>query len=386
MAHFAALLDQAGLLQGVSRAVAEASLRRLRGVIRRQVEDEQLLLFLAYPWAWFSEPMGRGGLRLPFGKDRVHEMLVDLGRVGGKPTESCPAPAFRGFSVEWIPLQAGTGPTSAALVLPSAPAAPLAGFTAWNPTPASSLPPVQDRAVADPGAPKGYCKCWLPEAIFASGQDLKELITGPDGAHFAHVLKKYHHVELKVEGQASLTVPPAHRLHVSMSSEDSELFESAAADVLDLVETVCDMVGEELGMSEDQVEELIQGIRAEKYFEAHGLRTPLPPARPRGEQSSAPTPEEPAVLQPVLPHVQAQPAAPVVVPLQARSVRQRVATSQGDFEFVDEELDAAADPRQGAAGGGDDETEDDARTEASDCMSDITEDDAPKPNNVFDDI
>jgi len=374
VAHFAALLDQAGLLRGVSRAVAEASLRRLRGVIRRQVEDEQLLLFLAYPWAWFSEPMGRGGLRLPFGKERVHEMLVDLGRVGGKPTESCPAPAFRGFSVEWIPMQVGTGPRSATMVLPS-PAAPVAG-AAWNPAEASGVRPLQEAAVAD-GAPKGYCKCWLPEAIFASGQDLKELITGPDGAHFAHVLKKYHNVALKVEGQASLTVPPAQRLHVSMSSEDSELFESAAADVLDLVETVCDMVGEELGMSEDQVEELIQGIRAEKYFEAHGLRTPLPPAKPRGEPSSAPTPAEP------VPHVQAQPAAPVVVPLQARSTPQRVATSHGDFEFIDEDIDAA-DPRQAAGGG--DETEDDARTEASDCVSDITEDDTPKPSNVFDDI
>merc|ERR1719215_526575 len=96
-----------------------------------------------------------------------------------------------------------------------------------------------------------------------------------------------------------MTVPPAHRLHVSMCSEDSELFESAAADVLDLVETVCDMVGEELGLSEDQVEDLIQGIRAEKYFEAHGLRTPLPPARPRSMEA---TPAEPAaVVNPLAP-------------------------------------------------------------------------------------
>ena len=35
-----------------------------------------------------------------------------------------------------------------------------------------------------------------------------------------------------------------------MSSEDSEVFENASADVLDLVQTVCDMIGEELQMEE----------------------------------------------------------------------------------------------------------------------------------------
>jgi hypothetical protein len=58
-------------------------------------------------------------------------------------------------------------------------------------------------------------------------------------------------VDLRVEGQNSLSVPPAHRLHVSLSSEDSEVFESASTDVLDLVETVCDMIGEELQMGEE---------------------------------------------------------------------------------------------------------------------------------------
>merc|ERR1711974_493614 len=91
---------------------------------------------------------------------------------------------------------------------------------------------------------------------------------------------KFPNVELRVEGQCSTVVPPAHRLHVFMSSEDSDTFEAAAADVLDLVETVCDMVGEELGMSEEQVEGLIREVRAEKYFEAHGIRTPLASTRP----------------------------------------------------------------------------------------------------------
>merc|ERR1719436_1980305 len=173
-------------------------------------------------------------------------------------------------------------------------------------TPMPSAPPPSSTTSS---APRGFCKYWLPEAVFVSGQDLKELIGGPQGSHFMHVLKKYPQVELRIEGQPSLAAPPAHRIHVVMSSEDSEIFENAAADVLDLVETVCDMVGEELGLNEEQVEGLIREIRAEKYFEAHGIRTPLPPSRPRPEP---PAPVQPPAPQPAAtPAVQAPPSAPL---------------------------------------------------------------------------
>ena len=105
--------------------------------------------------------------------------------------------------------------------------------------------------------------------------------------HLTTIPSRIHSQCLPVErflpspGQCSTAAPPAHRLHVCMSSEDSEVFEYAAADVLDLVETVCDMVGEELGMNEDEAERLTRLIRAEKYFEANGARTPLPPSRSR---------------------------------------------------------------------------------------------------------
>ena len=48
--------------------------------------------------------------------------------------------------------------------------------------------------------PRGFCKYWLPEQVFATKQDIKELIAGPGGAHFMHVLKKYPAVELKIDG------------------------------------------------------------------------------------------------------------------------------------------------------------------------------------------
>jgi len=145
-----------------------------------------------------------------------------------------------------------------------------------------------------------------------------------------------------------------------MCSEDSEIFESAAADVLDLVETVCDMVGEELGLSEEQVEELIQGIRAEKYFEAHGIRTPLPPVRARSSAAAAAAApmavEEPAVPQ---------------------------ATADVDFEFIDDVVDNM----QPAAGDDGDDTEDDAATEESEgAMSEVSEDEAPPARPAYDDL
>merc|ERR1712176_290696 len=218
----------------------------------------------------------------------------------------------------------------------------------------------------------GYCKYWLPEQIFVSGQDLKELIGGPGGSHFAHVLKKYPNAELRIDGQPSTAAPPAHRLHVVMSSEDSEIFENAAADVLDLVETVCDMVGEELGLNEDQVEGLIREIRAEKYFEAHGIRTPLPPSRP---PAPAVPPQAPA----------APPAAPVPTaaptPAPVPSVKP---TDAGEFEFIDDDVDMGPVANAGGA-----DTDDDAATEASDCMSDVTEEDQAKSSQnpmAFDDI
>ena len=241
--HFATLLVKAQLtpLPTLPKATIVEVLSRLRGVVRRQVEDEQLLLYLLYPWAWFSESMGRG-LKLPYGREKVHAMLSDMGRMGGRPTESQVAPPFRGFFVEWLPLKAGTA-------RPAMPAMPLPAMDL--PVTETPITPEPNKAAPVSSAPRGFCKYFLPEAAFNSRQDLRELITGPGGTHFAHVLRKYPTVDLRIEGQSSLSVPPAHRLHVSMSSEDSEVFESASADVLDLVETVCDMIGEELQMGEE---------------------------------------------------------------------------------------------------------------------------------------
>jgi len=375
--HFATLLEQSEL-EAIPKAVTVRSLARLRGVVRRQVEDEQLLLYLSYPWAWFAEAAGRS-LKLPFAREQVHKMLVDLGRIGGRPTESTAAPPFRGFSVEWMPLKAGAAapegrlvpmpPVTARSQAPQVPQVPQAMPQTQAPMQQMQMPmqatmpsamPAQPMPVTS-SAPRGFCKYWLPERILQSTQDIKELIAGPGGSHFAHVLKKYPSVDLRIEGQCSMAAPPAHRIHVSMSSEDSEIFESAAADVLDLVETVCDMVGEELGLNEDQVEGLIREVRAEKYFEAHGIRTPLPAAVRRTEAVA--TPAAPA------------PAAPAGLP-----VAPSQAPQEADFEFVDEDIDAV----DAAPGGAD--TDDDARTEASDMLSDITEDDGAPKAMAFDDI
>eukprot|EP00929_Paragymnodinium_shiwhaense_P073944 TRINITY_DN377_c0_g1_i2.p1 TRINITY_DN377_c0_g1~~TRINITY_DN377_c0_g1_i2.p1 ORF type:complete len:2003 (+),score=627.31 TRINITY_DN377_c0_g1_i2:115-6123(+) len=377
-AHFASVLQQCGLVD-VSHAIVVDVLARLRGSIRRHAEDEQLLLFLSYPWAFFAEAMGRG-LKLPFNKEQTQEMLVDLGRVGGRPTDSCGSPAFRGFIVEWMPLKGGPPRPAAEKALADI-GMPLAPTPAQpSAAPVAAVP--QPAAVPAAAPPRGVCKYWLPEAIFASTQNLNELLAGPGGSHFGHLMKKYPSVLLTIEGQSSTAAPPAHRLHVQMSSEDSEIFESAAADVLDLVETVCDMVGDEFNMDEDQVEALIREVRAEKYFEAHGIRTPLAPTRP-----AAPPPPQAAAA----PEQPRQPSwlagyDPAAVAAAAAAPQAAAAKLDDDFEFVDEDdLDMAA---GGADGDATEDDDDDARTEASDELSEISEEGAPGQQQqfVFDDI
>jgi len=397
--RFATLLEKTRIVN-VSHATVVNILSRLRGVVRRQAEDQQLLLYLAYPWSWFADSMGRG-LKLPFTREQVHSMLVQLGRVGGKPTESNVAPPFRGFVVEWTPLKPGAGQE----LDPN--------DVAEAPPPQTTQPSAPQRAPANPSAaapPRGFCKYWLPDTVFLSKQDLRELLAGPGGAHFGHVLKKYPSVDLRIEGQASATAPPAHRLHVSMSSEDSEAFESASADVLDLVETVCDMVGEELGYNEEQVEGLIKEVRAEKYFEAHGIRTPLEPARQAVkmelEKPAPPVPTMVAAKQevhhglvaaktelhaPSLMAVKQEVGAPEPTPAPTPTPTPVVPSSAphiddsaagGEFEFIDEDFDMG----DQAVGGDDD---DDARTEASDALSDLTEPEDGQgklPDMTFDDI
>jgi hypothetical protein len=379
--HFATLLEQCGL-GGASRATNIDTLVRLRGIVRRTAENEQLLLYLSYPWAFFAESMGRG-LKLPFNRDQVHSMLVDLGRVGSRPSDGCATPPFRGFIVEWMPMKGGPVvpgmerqpapvlavqpiPALMNLAQPPPPQMPFMPGMAQATRPDAHMPQAPMMANAPP---RGVCKYWLPELVFQSRQDLNELLAGPGAAHFQHLMKKYPAVDLKVEGQCSTAAPPAHRLHVCMSSEDSEVFESAAADVLDLVETVCDMVGEELGMSEAQVEGLIREVRAEKYFEAHGIRTPLAPTRPAAPAQPAyqGMPAAGAIPGAYQGYAAAQQQgmvpAPPAQPLPTRKV-------DDDFEFVDEDIEIAP---QGGVDGDATEDEDDARTEASDLLSEISD-------------
>lgn len=298
---------------------------------------------------------------------------MELGRVGGKPTETRSSPPFRGIVVEWLPLQGGDGTAPEAdAILPELPTPPPPQPSAPVPDlPAPTPPPPMQSTALPPGRRRGVCRYWLPERVFVSKDDLREQIAGPSGSHFAHVLKTHPTVELRIDGQPSTAAPPAHRLHVIVSSEDMESFEAALADVLDLVETVCDMVGEELGMSEDEVDVLIKEIRTEKYVEVDGVRTQLPvssvaPASTADQAPPALPPKGPPPKAPPLavPTVQ----APVLVPKKEEVVE------EGEPEY--EVLDEADDPLMAAVAGhqpGDADTEDDAKTEASDAGSAITD-------------
>merc|ERR1711879_307116 len=133
------------------------------------------------------------------------------------------------------------------------------------------------------------------------------------------------------------------------------------------------------------------GVRAEKYFEAHGIRTPLEPARQAVkmelEKPVPPVPTMVAAKQEVhgliaaktelhapsfmavkqeigAPEPAKAPTPTAVVPSSAPHIDDSAAG--GEFEFIDEDFDMG----DQAVGGDDD---DDARTEASDALSDLTE-------------
>jgi len=345
--HFAMLMDQADLAPGVSRSRIETVLRRLRGTIRRSVQDEELLLFLAYPWAWFSEPMARGGLRLPFSRPEVHQRLISLGRIGAKPTESLADPPFKGFSVEWSPIRPGAVKASTAPRPIIAPAVVPVAQDSWAADlgPPAPLPvPAAGTQMPVPAstAPVGWCRVYLPEGAYASGSDLYDMLSGPQGAHIGHLLKKYPNVSIRIEGRPSLAAAPDQRLHIHCRCEDADLFEKASSDVMDLVETVCDMIAEELSLPNDQLESMIRSIPAEKYFGSHGHQTKL--SFKRGTDVAGVKPMDVA------------------------------ARTDADFEFLD---DVDAQPDDGDDDDDGDDTEDDASTQASeeddDAMSAISE-------------
>jgi len=110
-----------------------------------------------------------------------------------------------------------------------------------------------------------YCRVWLPDAVLGAGDRLHHALVGQGAAsNFAHLQKKYPHVRFNILGKPSLAVPPQQRLHVEAQSNDPSILGNVETDLVDLAETACDVAGDTLGMSDDQVQDVFEMIRVEK--------------------------------------------------------------------------------------------------------------------------
>jgi len=115
------------------------------------------------------------------------------------------------------------------------------------------------------------CRVWLPDAVLPAGERLRATLEGTDGSNFAHLRRKHRSTKFSVFGTASLALPPWKRLQVVALCVDQVTLEKVEADVLDLVETACDVVADSLGLSDEQVQQAFEDIRVER----HDMKLPL---------------------------------------------------------------------------------------------------------------
>jgi len=120
------------------------------------------------------------------------------------------------------------------------------------------------------GAPN-CCRLWLPDAILVAGETLHTALLGSTTSNFAHLQKKYPHIHFHVRGTASLALPPFQRLHVEAQCNDPNLLGNVETDLVDLVETACDVAADSIGLSDDQVQDVFEMIRVERCIIDAGL-------------------------------------------------------------------------------------------------------------------
>jgi len=117
--------------------------------------------------------------------------------------------------------------------------------------------------------------CWIPIEVFPAS-DLRERIAGAGDSHFGHILTKHGRdvLELGFEGLPNAQAPPNQRLKVTMKSPNYATVRNAFADLLDLVQTMVELVAEELGTFQSwQIEQIGAQIRTEMFVMNHGVRS-----------------------------------------------------------------------------------------------------------------
>jgi len=126
-----------------------------------------------------------------------------------------------------------------------------------------------------------FAFCWIPIEVFTAS-DLRERIAGAGDSHFAHILSKHGKevLELGFEGLPNAQAPVNQRLKVTMKSPNPEIAKNAFTDLLDLVQTMVELVAEELGTFQSwQIEQMGANISTEMFVMNHGERQEIPKER-----------------------------------------------------------------------------------------------------------
>jgi len=142
------------------------------------------------------------------------------------------------------------------------------------------------------------CRVWVPAAVLPAGDKLVQYLVGPGGKNLSHLRKIFPNASVEKQGEASLSVPPDQRLRLEVlfeTGDEAKLVVAAklVLDVVDLVETACDLAGEEIGLSEDEVQEAYASIRKE-YVVSPTASTPH--AQPK-KPAKATAPADPVELR-----------------------------------------------------------------------------------------
>jgi len=119
-----------------------------------------------------------------------------------------------------------------------------------------------------------FAYVWIPNEVFVAS-DLRERIAGAGDSHFGHILTKHgiDALELGFEGLPNAQAPENQRLKVTMKSPRIEVVRNAFPDLLDLVQTMVELVAEELGTFQSwQIEQMGARIHTEMFIMNHGLR------------------------------------------------------------------------------------------------------------------
>ena len=204
--HFSSLLDQGEYLSDITYDTIYENLSSLRGVVRMKRDDNQLLTYLKYPWALYSDMHKAVASNLPKTLHDTQKILKNDYHFMGIniiPLDNEDKIIYRGYYIDWrlpnVKIEEKLFKEERGMFMEDekteANAVELKqGF--------SDDTLLQERAKSPESREKNSLdkaqfigSVWLPVEIF-DADDLRERIAGPNDSHFSHILKKFTNADL----------------------------------------------------------------------------------------------------------------------------------------------------------------------------------------------